>query len=411
MTTHEQLRAEAAALQEWLTELRRDLHAHPELAFQELRTAGIVAQRLAELGYEVQTGVGKTGVVGILEGARAAGAAPAGALSGNLPQVLLLRFDMDALPVRELNDVPYCSRHDGVMHACGHDAHTAIGLAVAELLARHRAGWAGTVKVIFQPAEETIQGALAMIRDGVLKSPAPTCVLSMHVNSRKPLGTVHVTDGPMMAAADGFSVTVRGRGTHGANPHEGADPIVAAAQMVTALQSVVSRNISPLDTAVVTVGYIHGGTAQNIIPDVVEFGGTLRSYDEATTLLLRKRVRAIVEGIAQAMSVAVDIAFPETYAPPLMNDPAMSEIVRGVARELVGAQNVYGDYRMMGSEDAAYFLKAVPGAYAFIGAGNVEKGIMEPHHSPRFQIDEAVLPIAAALVTASAMRLLNGASS
>jgi amidohydrolase len=386
-------------LRDQLIEVRRDLHAHPELGFQEVRTAGIVAKRLGELGYEVQTGVGKTGVVGILEGS-ADVSTPA--------PVLLLRFDMDALPIKEMTNLPCCSQNEGVMHACGHDAHTSIGLAVAEILTRHRANWAGTAKFVFQPAEETVQGARAMIEDGVLEQPRPTTTLSMHVDSKKPLGTVHLTDGPMMASADGFEAVVRGQGAHGASPHQGADPIVAAAQMVTALQSIVARNVNPLESAVVTVGYIRGGTALNIIPEVVEFGGTLRSYDEQMTLLLRERVRNIVELTAQAMGVQATVQFPAYYTPPVLNDPAISERVREVARELVGALNVYTDYRTMGAEDVAYFLKAMPGAMVFIGAGNVDKGITEPHHSPRFQIDEDVLPLAATLMSASAIKMLNG---
>jgi amidohydrolase len=414
VTNIQQLRAEAEALRDQTIGVRRDLHAHPELGFQEVRTAGIVARRLGELGYEVQTGVGKTGVVGILEGARDAQTSGVSAHSKGTgeqtktPEVLLLRFDMDALPMRELTDLPFRSTTDGVMHACGHDAHTAVGLTVAELLARHRADWAGTAKVIFQPAEETVQGALAMIEDGVLASPAPQRALSMHVDSMRPLGTVYVTDGPMMAASDNFNVVVTGRGCHGASPQQGADPIVAAAQMITALQSIVSRNVSPMEQAVITVGYVHGGTAMNIIPDVVEFGGTMRSFKDEVAMLLRERIRAIVENMARAMGVEVAVKFPERYTPPTVNDPAMSAQVRALAGELVGPQNVFADYRMMGAEDASYFLKAMPGAYMFVGAGNVEKGIAEPHHSPRFQIDEDALPLAVALVTASAIKVLNG---
>jgi amidohydrolase len=389
--------AEAAAMRERLVNTRRDLHAHPELAFQEMRTAGLVAARLADLGYEVQTGVGKTGVVGILEGAQGTPSA----------EVLLLRFDMDALPIHELNDMPYRSQNDGVMHACGHDAHTAIGLGVAELLAAHRAEWGGTAKFVFQPAEETVAGALAMIADGVLRSPQPQRVLSLHVDSKKPVGSIYMTDGPMMAAADGFTVVVKGRGTHGAAPHQGSDPIVGAAQMVTALQSIVARNVNPLDPAVITVGYLHGGSALNIIPERVEFGGTMRSYTDEVALLLRRRLREVVEQMAAAMGLQAEVTFPEHYTPPTVNDPAVAALVRDTARQLVGEQHVFGDYRMMGAEDASYFLQAMPGAYVFVGAGNVEKGIHEPHHSPRFNIDEDALPLATALVTASALRIFG----
>jgi amidohydrolase len=398
MANIEHLWNETEALRERLIATRRDLHAHPELGFEEVRTAGIVAQRLGELGYEVQTGIGKTGVVGILDGA-AAGSADA--------PVLLARFDMDALPVREENDVPYRSQRDGLMHACGHDAHTAIGLAVAELMARHRADWPGTLKLVFQPAEEMVGGALAMIKDGVLESPKPTYALSMHVDSGKPLGTVHITDGPMMAATDSLKIAVKGRGTHGAQPQAGTDTILAAAHIITALQSVVSRNVNPLDQAVVTVGMIHGGSALNIIPELVEIGGTMRSYKPEVTELLRKRVREIAENTARAMGVEAVVTFAERVTPATVNDPVLAEQVRRVARQLVGAPNVYSDYRLMGSEDASYFLQAMPGAYVFVGAGNVDKGISEPHHSPRFMIDEDALPIGVTLITATALDILN----
>jgi amidohydrolase len=339
-------------------------------------------------------------VVALMEGA---------ATHKDQPQpVLLTRFDMDALPLTEMTDLPYRSVNEGKMHACGHDAHTSIGLAVAQLMAAHRADWSGVLKLVFQPAEETLKGARSMIEDGVLESPKPTRALSGHVDSMQPVGTVYMTDGPMMAAAEAFSVVVRGRGAHGAAPQEGADPIVAACQIVMALQTVVARNVSPLDQAVLTVGYLRGGTAFNIIPDVVELGGTLRSYREEVTTLLRERVKAICEGVARAMGVEASVTFVEPALPALVNDVAMSAIVRSVARDVVGDSNVFSDYRMMGSEDAAYYLRAAPGAFVWFGAGNVAQGINEPHHSPRFRIDEDALPLAVAIMTGSAIRMLNG---
>jgi amidohydrolase len=391
------LRAEAEAMRPQLIAERRDLHAHPELAFQEFRTAGIVARALGELGYEVQTGVGKTGVVGVMDGG-----APG-------RQTLLVRFDMDALPIDEVADVPFRSTNPNTMHACGHDAHTAIGLGVARMLARHRELWQGTVKFVFQPAEENGQGAAAMIDDGVLFNPAPTRALSMHVWSTIPSGTIGITPGPTLAAIDIFDLTLTGRGAHGASPHEGADPIVAAAQIITALQSIVSRNVSPLDQGVVSVGAIHGGSAHNIIPDSVVLKGTLRAFRDDTMRLLHTRIREIVEGIAAAMGVSASLAFSAKGGlPATVNDPAMAAVVRGVADELVGTDNVIGNYMNTVSEDAALFLQAAPGAYAFVGAGNVAAGITEPHHSPRFQIDEDALPLSVALMTASAVRMLAG---
>lgn len=396
MSDIEQLRREAEARRESVIATRRDLHAHPEIAFQETRTAGIVAQRLAELGFEVQTGVGKTGVVGVMDGARAG-------------HTLLLRFDMDALPIQEMVDVPFRSRNDGLMHACGHDAHTAVGLGVAEMLAARRSEWGGTAKFVFQPAEEIVAGARAMIRDGALENPRPDRALSLHIFSTLPVGVVAMTDGPTMAGSGGFTVSVHGRGAHGAMPHEGADPIVGAAHIITALQSIVSRNVDPMDQAVVTVGYVRGGTAHNIIPDVVEFGGTTRAFSEAVGRLLNERIQEIVGHTARALGLEATVTFSDASTPPLVNDPAMAEIVRRHARRLVGDSRVVSDFRLMGAEDAALFLQAVPGAFVFVGAGNPDKGITEPHHSPRFQIDEDALPLAMALLTASAIDMLNEA--
>ena len=392
----EQLKQEAEALKGQLIAVRRDLHAHPELGFQEVRTAGVVANKLNELGYEVQTGVGKTGVVGLVEGARPGPG-----------KTLLLRFDMDALPITEEVDVPFKSQNVGVMHACGHDAHTSVGLAVAELMMKHRDAWSGTAKFVFQPAEEGVGGALAMIADGVLNDPKPDRALSMHVWSMTETGKIEMTDGPTMAAADAFTIHVRGRGTHGAAPHQGADPVVTAAQIVLALQTIVSRNVDPLDQAVVTVGYIRGGTANNVVPDVVEMGGTTRAFKDELIVMMRERITTIVEHTATALGMTADVQFPKHFCPATVNNVDMAKVVRDTAKDLFGAANVGQEQRTMGAEDASHFLKAVPGAYVFVGAGNKAKGMNEPHHSPRFQIDEDALPIATALMTASAVRMLN----
>ncbi|MCS6847046.1 MAG: M20 family metallopeptidase [Anaerolineae bacterium] len=392
-----QLREEAEAMRDRLVAVRRDLHQHPELAFEEVRTAGIVADRLSALGYEVQTGVGKTGVVGVLEGGRPTGR----------PLTLLLRFDMDALPIQEAVDVPFKSQYEGKMHACGHDAHTSIGLGVAEMMVRHRDLWGGVAKFVFQPAEEIVGGALAMIRDGVLENPKPDRMLSMHVWATEEVGIVGMTDGPTLAASGAYRIVVRGRGAHGASPHLGADPVVAAAHIVTALQTIVARNVDPMDQGVVTVGSIHGGTAPNIIPDVVEMQGTIRAFKDEVMQLLRNRIERIAESVAHALGVEASVAFSEAGTPATVNDPAMAQIVRDAATALFGADRVRNDYRIMGAEDCAFFLQAAPGAYVFVGAGNKAKGMTEPHHSPRFQIDEDVLPISVALLTASAIRMLE----
>lgn len=392
-----QLREEAEAMRDRLVAVRRDLHRHPELAFQEVRTAGIVAERLSELGYEVQTGVGKTGVVGVLEGTKPTEA----------PVTLLLRFDMDALPIHEQAEVPFKSLYEGKMHACGHDAHTSIGLGVAELMARHRDLWSGVAKFVFQPAEEVVSGALAMIRDGVLENPKPDRALSMHVWATEEVGVVGMTDGPAMAASGAYRIVVRGRGSHGASPHLGADPIVAAAHIVAALQTIVARNVDPLEQGVVTVGSIHGGTAPNIIPDAVELQGTIRAFKDEVMALLRTRIESVAINVASGLGTEAAVTFSEAGTPATVNDPAMARIVRETAVELVGPDHVRSDHRTMGAEDCSFFLQAAPGAYVFVGAGNKAKGFTEPHHSPRFQIDEDVLPLSVALVTASAVRMLE----
>ncbi len=381
-----------------LVAVRRDLHAHPELAFQEVRTAGIVADALNQLGYEVQTGIGKTGVVGLLEGAKPAGN----------PITLLLRFDMDALPIHEQVDAAFKSQSDGKMHACGHDAHTSIGLAVAEMMAKHRDQWGGVAKFVFQPAEEVARGAKAMIIDGVLESPKPDRTLSVHVWSSMETGNIVMTDGPQMAGSQSYTIKVRGRGAHGATPQLGADPVVASAQIITALQTIVSRNVDPLESGVVTVGSIHGGSAGNIIPDEVLMQGTIRAFTEDVMAQLVKRIDEIATGIANALGVMVEVTFSDDSTPPVVNDAAMASIVREVAGELVGVERVYNGYRTMGAEDAAFFLKAAPGAYVFVGAGNKAKNMTEPHHSPRFQIDEDSMPLAVALLSASAIKMLEG---
>jgi len=363
----DQLRHEADAMRDNLVATRRDFHQHPELAFEEVRTAGIVADKLGALGYEVQTGVGKTGVVGVIEG---------GAVTAK-PLTLLVRFDMDALPIHEQVDVPFKSSVDGKMHACGHDAHTAIGLGVAEMLARHRADWGGIAKFVFQPAEEIVSGAKAMIADGVLNSPKPDRALSMHVWATEETGKICMTDGPMMAASGAFRIKITGRGSHGAHPNLGADPIVAAAQIVTALQTIVARNVDPLEAGVVTIGSIHGGSAPNIIPDTVELAGTVRAFKDEVMQLLRHRIPAVTEGIATALGVSASVTFSEAGTPATTNDPAMAAVVRDLAKELVGADKVESHLRTMGAEDAAFFLQAAPGAYVFVGAGNKAKGITE----------------------------------
>jgi amidohydrolase len=371
-------------IEQQLIAWRRDFHAHPELGMKEVRSAEIIAQQLRALGYQVRERVAKTGVVGLLEG----------------PQpgpVVMVRFDMDALPIQEQNEVPYASQQPGVMHACGHDAHMAIGLGVATLAARHRSQLAGALKLVFQPGEEGMNGAEVMIQEGVLENPRPDVFLAAHVWNNSPLGTVNVAPGPVMAAADEWRCQVHGRGGHGAMPHQTADPIVASAQIVCALQTIVSRNVSPLDTAVVSVGTIHGGDAFNIIPSQVTLSGTVRTYDPQLREMVLERLRSVIEGVAAACGVRAELELMP-LTPAVINDPGVAEVVRRAAEETVGAAHVDTDERTMGSEDAAWFMQQVPGCYFFIGTANPERGRVAPHHNPRFDIDEGALRIGVAVM-------------
>ena len=376
--------SEAQGLNDQLVSWRRDFHMYPELGFEEVRSAGIIADYLEGWGYQVQTGIACTGVVAVMD--------------SEMPgPVVMLRFDMDALRITELNEVSYASRNPGVMHACGHDAHMAIGLGVAKLIADHRAELAGTVKLVFQPGEEGLNGAEVMVQEGVLEAPRPDVFLSVHVWNDVPAGTVGVCPGPVMAAAETWSCVVSGRGGHGALPHQTVDPIVASAQIVTALQTIVSRNVSPFQQAVVTVGSLRGGDAFNVIPATVEMKGTIRTYDPAIRTTVLDRMREIVDGVARASGVEADLKI-DRLSPALVNDPEVTEIVREAAKVVVGEENVASDVRTMGSEDAAFFAQEVPGCYFFLGSANADQGWNAPHHNARFDIDEAVLPIGVAIL-------------
>jgi amidohydrolase len=384
---------EAQGLFEYTRDLRRDFHQHPELGFQEVRTAGIVARELNQLGLEVSTGVGKTGVVATLEG-------------GNPGPVILARFDMDALPIQEETGAEYASQTPGVMHACGHDGHTAAGLAVARILEAHKAELNGTVKLVFQPAEEGLGGAEAMVADGVLENPRPDRSLSMHMWNEKPVGWIGVTPGPAMSASDRFTVKIIGRGGHGAAPHLGVDPVVAGAQVISALQNIVSRNVPPLESAVVTVTSMTGGEAFNVIPETVELRGTIRSFKPEVRDLVLERFQEIVVGVSEAMGCQAEVALRK-ITPATVNDLEMAERVRGVASRILPQAELDTDERTMGSEDMAYLMDDIPGCYFFVGSANHDQGLDAAHHHPKFDFDESALPRAAALMAASVVEFLD----
>lgn len=379
--------------------MRRDFHMHPELGYNEIRTGGIVAKELEALGLEVTKGVGKTGVVGYLEGSTPG-------------PTLLLRFDMDALPITEDTGAEYTSQHSGVMHACGHDGHTAIGLTVAKILSEHKHELKGNIKFCFQPSEEgtngeEIGGALMMMRDGVLENPKVDQTLSLHLWNEKPLGWFHVAEGPVFAGAELFIVKLTGRGGHGALPETTIDPVVCAAQIVTALQTIVSRNITALKPAVVSVTSIHAGTAFNIIPQSAELNGTIRTFDPDVRKTVLERFEQIVRGTAQALHCEAEITIQQVTA-PVINEGSVTASVLNTAREVFPEGNIQTDpYITMGAEDMGYMQEKVPGCYFLIGSANAEKHLNYSHHHPKFDFDEQALIHGAALMASAAANLLK----
>ena len=377
---------------------RRDFHEQPELPFQEVRTSSIVADRLRALGVEdVRTGIAQTGVTGLIRGQKPGAG-----------KTVLLRADMDALPILEENEVEYRSQTPGVMHACGHDAHTAMLLGVTRLLMDRRHEFAGTVKVLFQPAEESPPGgAKPMIEAGVLEDPQVDAAFGLHIDQNNPVGVIELRPGPAMAAADRFHMVIQGKGGHGAKPHETIDPIVIGAQIVTALQTLVSRVIDPTEEAVVTVGMFQAGKAFNVIPDTAELGGTVRTFDPKNRDLLEERIGTLARGIATAMGADLAYTYTRGY-PATVNHPEMAELVREEAARGVGTEGVLQAPLRMGAEDFSYFLEEVPGAFWFVGSQNSERGLVWGHHHPRFDLDEAALPIGMESMVNVAMRYLNG---
>ncbi len=384
------LKKRADALATELIAWRRDLHRHPELGFEENRTAGFVAETLASLNIEIKTGIAETGVVGLIRGR-----------DSKRPGVLL-RADMDGLPIQEVAGREYGSCHDGVMHACGHDGHTSMLLGAATMLAESRESLDRDVVLCFQPGEEGMGGGKRMIDEGVLDWVEVGEAYALHLWTPFDAGTAHVRPGPTMAAQDEFAATLIGKGGHGALPHDAIDPIVAAAQVVGALQTVVSRSIDPLEAAVVTVGLFQAGDAPNVIPAEARMKGTLRAFDEGVRATLRARVREVVEGVGRAGGCTVDFELQKGY-PAVVNDSASAANARSVAARVFGEAHVHEPAPMAAAEDFSYFLLERPGAFIFVGAGNEERGISAPHHSPEFDIDESVLPRGAELLARLAL--------
>lgn len=368
--------------------LRRDLHMHPELGFEEHRTAALAAARLRELGYDVTEGVGGTGVVGVLRGVRPG-------------RTIMLRADMDALPIVEEGDHPYRSQYEGVMHACGHDGHVAILLGAAALIADRRDDLDGTVCLVFQPAEEGRGGALAMVNDGLFERFGIERAYGLHLSTKYPSGTLGFREGPMYASSDSIEIDVLGVGGHGSAPHDAIDPIYTAASFVTQVQQVVSRQIDPLEPAVVTVGAIHGGTIHNVIPRTCRMLGTVRAFSEEVRQSMAGRIERVLRSCCDASGADYTFQYFDRY-PVTANDADQTAYARGLARAVIGDERVVDAARLMGAEDFSYYAQRVPACFYTLGCQSGPR-TAHPHHSSLFDIDETALPTGVAMMTALAL--------
>jgi amidohydrolase len=371
---------DAFAPQEELVRYRRHFHAHPELSLIEFATAKFIERELREAGYDqIRTGIGRTGILATLQGAKPG-------------PVTLLRADMDALPIEERNDEPYRSLTPGVMHACGHDGHMAILLAAARALRQHTGEISGTIVFCFQPGEEGHSGNKLMIEDGALENPHVDRTFALHLYSGLDVGKIGVRDGAFFASSDRFDIELTGKGGHGALPQSAIDPIVAAAQFVSMLQTVASREIAANQPVVVTVGALHSGTTFNVIPELATLQGSVRAFDETIRAELPVRIERLLAGVCEAMRLSYRFDYHWIY-PPTVNDPATNDVVREVARDVVGEQSLVDPHEIvMWSEDMSFMQELRPGAYFLVGARGPRKGI-EPQHSARFDIDERALEV------------------
>ena len=370
---------EAKAIETRIVTTRRRIHANPELAFREHRTAALVEGELKRLGIRVKTGVGGTGVVGILEGASPG-------------RVVALRADMDALPIREQTGLEFASKNDGVMHACGHDGHVAMLLGAAMILTNHRNELQGTVKFLFQPAEEAAEsggGARPMIEEGSMKDPKVDYVFGLHIFSNFPSRTFALREGPLMAASGTFKIRIVGRGGHGSAPHQTVDPVFVAAQLITALQGIRSRMLDPLEPSVISVCSVHSGTRNNIIPDDAILEGTMRALNEATMKKVASLISRIAKSICGTFGAKCEVALEEAY-PVTVNDPMVTKSVIGLLKSIPRSKTLVVPPLLV-AEDFAFFLREAPGTYYFLGTRNDERGCIYPNHSSRFKLDEDVL--------------------
>jgi amidohydrolase len=386
------VRPDIQDLQPLLSLWRRQLHQYPELGFREHLTHKFVVDRLAQWGWQVTAPVAKTGVVAVLEGT-------------DTSKTLAFRADMDALAMQELNDISYRSQHQGVMHACGHDGHTAILLGLAKHLAEQER-LPGTVKLLFQPAEEGLGGAQPMIAEGALENPAPQAVIGLHLWNNLPLGTVGVQAGPIMANADHFHLKITGRGGHGAMPHQTVDAVLVAAQVVNALQTIVSRNVNPLESAVITVGRLQAGSAFNVIAPSAELEGTVRCFAATLADFLPERMEQVIKGTCEAMGASYQFTYHRHYR-AVINNLDVTELVQACAAEMFGNPQAVVPEQTMGAEDVSYFLQKVPGCFFFLGSANHSLGLDKPHHHPCFDFDEQALGLGVELFSRCAEKFFE----
>lgn len=409
----------------WLRETRQLIHRNPELMFEEHHTSELVQKQLTEVGVDFKPGVGGdgrslimseeqlkhigiepgpptggTGVLGIIKGTRGDGPG----------KTVLLRADMDALPILEENDVEYRSMTDGKMHACGHDLHTTVLMGVGEILQNNAHRFDGTVKLMFQPGEEGGAGALAMIEDGILEDPKVDAAFALHVSPEHKAGQVSMNAGARSASTDSFEIRVTGTGGHGAYPHGAVDTVLVASQIVVALQEIVSREVSPMEPAVLTVGTIHSGTATNIIPERATMSGTVRTYSEEVRDLIEKRIGEIASGVAQAYRASAETIYLRGY-PAMFNDESAVDLAREVCVELLGKENVFESEAMMAGEDMAYISQRVPTCMYSLGVRNEERGIIYSPHHPRFDADEDAIAVGVQTMAGIALRYLGADES
>jgi amidohydrolase len=367
---------------------RRDLHRNPEQGFEEVRTAGIVAERLRALGLEVYTGIGKTGVVGVLHGTRPG-------------KTIMLRADMDALPIEEENEVAYRSATPGTMHACGHDGHVAMLLGAAKVVVARRDEVAGTVCFLFQPAEEGKGGARAMVEEGVLERFGIERAYGLHLASAHPVGQVGFHEGPFYASSDSIEITIEGKGGHGAAPHLSVDPIYTAGQFIVALQQIVSRNVDPVEPAVVTIGAIHGGTTHNVIPSRVKLLGTVRAFDAGVRAAMAERIERVLRGVCESTGATYSFEYVWRY-PVTSNDVEQTRYARALATRVVGEALVADVPKLMGAEDFSFFAERVPACFYTIGSNGGPASAF-PHHHARFDVDERAFASGVRMMAALAL--------